>query len=208
MTSRYKNSNKLICGVGINDADYDVQPWINGTKTMCPYYDRWYQMLRRVYKTTRRPYQNYANCVVCDDWLYFMNFKRWMEKEDWQGKQLDKDFLSSGVKTYSPETCIFINNEINQFTKTRNNHKGEHPIGVGFRRGRYIARVSSGDGSRLSLGSYLDPMEAHKAWQRGKIQVGESIILKLDQPLLVIGMRRILDKLQYELDNDIETTCI
>ena len=32
---------KLVCGVGNNDADYAVNPRINGKRGMCPAYQAW-----------------------------------------------------------------------------------------------------------------------------------------------------------------------
>ena len=44
---------RKVLGVGINDADYKVSKtkWIGSSyvSTLCPYYDRWRNMLRRCY---------------------------------------------------------------------------------------------------------------------------------------------------------------
>lgn len=49
-----------------------------------------------------------SGCSVCEEWLTFSNFKRWMEQQDYEGKALDKDLLVSQNKTYSSETCVFV----------------------------------------------------------------------------------------------------
>jgi hypothetical protein len=41
---------KLVHGVGVNDADYAVNPLGPDKRgRMCPYYDVWHNMLRRAY---------------------------------------------------------------------------------------------------------------------------------------------------------------
>lgn len=108
--------NRLYCGVGINDADYIVNPGgrkMQG-KLMCPFYTRWCNMIKRCYdKNTLKKRKSYDGCSVCDEWLTFSNFKKWMESQEWDGKHLDKDILTMGNKIYSPETCFFVSNRIN-----------------------------------------------------------------------------------------------
>ena len=65
----------------------------------------------------RRP--AYKDVVVRQEWLTFSNFKRWMEKQDWEGKQLDKDIIVLGNKVYSPETCAFVLGVTNGFITAR-----------------------------------------------------------------------------------------
>jgi len=36
-----------------------------------------------------------------------------MERQDWEGKHLDKDILIPGNKIYSPDRCIFVSSLIN-----------------------------------------------------------------------------------------------
>ena len=108
---------RLVYGVGINDADYVVQKWetigyVNGKQKqkliwICPYYSAWKSMLKRCYSSKyqdKRP--TYKGCSVSDEWLTFSVFKVWMEKQDWEGKQLDKDLLFEGNKIYSADTCV------------------------------------------------------------------------------------------------------
>lgn len=108
-------------GVGINDADYKVQLLIRENGRLfclwkCPFYVVWSDMLMRCYSEKyQRKSPTYVGCTVCEEWLIFSNFKAWMEKQDWEGKVLDKDLLVEGNKIYSPSTCKFLPNEINQF---------------------------------------------------------------------------------------------
>lgn len=101
-----------VIGVGINDADYDT--CVNGS--VCPYYRKWADLLRRCYsKRFLEKRSSYKGCTVCKEWHTFSNFKRWMEKQDWEGKVLDKDLLSGDDKIYSPDTCVFLPSKINNF---------------------------------------------------------------------------------------------
>jgi len=40
---------KLVYGVGINDAEYQVNPAIDGSRVMCPAYAAWHGMMKRCY---------------------------------------------------------------------------------------------------------------------------------------------------------------
>lgn len=108
---------RLVQGVGINDASYSVRPK-SSRNDPCPFYMRWSDMLKRCYSEKfikTRP--TYDNCIVCHDWIYFSNFKAWMEKQDWEGNELDKDILVPENKVYSPETCLFVPPPVNNFFK-------------------------------------------------------------------------------------------
>ena len=75
------NSGKLVFGVGINDADYVIKVKVDGGYQDCPYYLKWKEMLRRCYSNRVASYHpTYKDCYVCEDWLIFSNFKKWMEK--------------------------------------------------------------------------------------------------------------------------------
>lgn len=84
---------KLVAGVGINDADYAVvrfsEPDAQGKRKQtfrCPYYFRWHGMLTRCFNKGKSNYKQYEKTTVCEDWLIFSNFKKWMESCDWEGK--------------------------------------------------------------------------------------------------------------------------
>lgn len=103
----------LVYGVGTNDADYQVAiTEALGSKRVivwkCPYYQKWLNMLERVYGSDRAAYEGVS---VCESWLTFSNFRSWMEVQDWQGKELDKDVLGSSV--YGPDACLFIHKVVN-----------------------------------------------------------------------------------------------
>ncbi len=176
---------KLIYGIGINDADYNVsikQTYIcqtTGKKIrklvwICPYYLRWLSMFKRCYSHHYHlKHPSYKECEVFDSWHKFTNFRAWMEKQDWIDKQLDKDLLFPGNKVYGPDTCVFIDQKLNNFLLERANGRGEHPIGVHYDKTtfKYIAQCADFESSkRKRLGSFDSPNEAHKAWLTEKLR--------------------------------------
>lgn len=103
--------SKLIYGVGVNDADYTVNGTISdtGERTRCVYYTQWKNMMARCYgKSTHKRQPTYVGCSVHPDWHSFMNFRSWMEKQDWKGKALDKDYKVEGNRVYGPDTCTWL----------------------------------------------------------------------------------------------------
>lgn len=168
---RIMTKNKLICGVGVNDADYNVctKEYVDGKYKIawaCPFYLTWKEMIRRCYdKSLHKRQPTYMDCLVTDDWKYFSKFKAWMETQDWEGKELDKDIILLGNKVYCPDMCVFVDSRINLFIKERSKTTNL-PIGVFLERsGKYRA---SGHGKYL--GSYITPEEAHKAWLAFKLE--------------------------------------
>ena len=169
--------NKLVCGVGVNDADYAVTKYekIDGKLVqvwMCPLYKTWKSVLVRCYSEKglrRRP--TYRDCSLWEDWKYFSNFKRWMEQQDWEGKALDKDLLIEGNKVYSPETCIFVDMKLNAFVNDRGAARGEYLIGVTWdkKRNKFRSQChNASTGEREYLGLFTDELEAHLAWKAKK----------------------------------------
>lgn len=97
-----------------------------------------------------------------------------MEKQDWQGKELDKDLLVYGNKKYSAETCLFVPAEINKFIRNHSNSSRCLPAGVYFQSSsnRYQAQCSNPITNRLdSVGYFDDCNEAHKAWLMYKREI-------------------------------------
>ena len=114
---------KLVYGVGINDSVEPISKKlkIDGkwkTVWTCPIYTCWSNMIQRCYSSDyhlKKP--SYVGCVTTEEWIYFTNFRSWMEKQDWKDKELDKDLLFPGNKIYGPDTCCFLNSAVNSFNK-------------------------------------------------------------------------------------------
>lgn len=174
--ARTKKSN-IIYGFGINDADYNVYPIVNGKITMCKFYERFKNMMQRGYSKTLN-----TGASVCAEWVSFSKFKSWMEIQIWQGLELDKDILVKGNKEYGPEFCAFVPKRLNTLLGTVKASRGEYPLGVYYQNKNkqavselnhpYRARVSTtseeGKIKTLNIGYYKTALEAHKAWQWAK----------------------------------------
>ena len=174
----------LIYSIGVNDSEYTVQRRVvledrlpSGRKKKkivwaCPYYSRWQAMLTRCYsKPYIEKHPTYKDCTVCEEWLLFSNFRRWMEEQEWEGMQLDKDILLEGNKRYSPEVCIFLDQVVNKFITDRGEERGDSLIGSSWHNINKKYQSYCGNpfsGSRCYLGYFDNELEAHLAWKEQK----------------------------------------
>lgn len=158
-------TRKLVHGIGVNDANYKIEYTTKeNKKILCPYYKVWLGMLTRCYSAkflVKHP--TYKECTVCSSWLVFSNFRTWMEQQDYEGKCLDKDLLVKGNKTYSPSTCIFVTNAINNLLT--NCRFGSISTGACWdkQRGMFLSscRVES---KNIRIGFFLTEKEASAAY--------------------------------------------
>ena len=208
---------RLIHGVGINDADYEVQiyTYVDGNRVniwTCPYYEKWTGMLERCY-SNKQSEENptYKDCTVCDEWLYFSNFRKWMEQQQWEGRALDKDLLFGGNKVYSPSACMFVPQKINSFIVTCEKARGSYPLGVTLnkrlKKNPYISQCNSKNGSSRYLGGFPTPEQAHQAWLKRKLEVCESYLEEFQNESRTIkGLLRIRDKIEKHIHTNTELT--
>ncbi len=99
------------------------------------------------------------------------SFKSWMETQDWEGKQLDKDLLFEGNRVYSPETCVFVTVLLMVFIVESDGIRGDYPIGVHFDKENMKFAAQCKDPftkKQVNLGRYTCPQEAHLAWKKRK----------------------------------------
>lgn len=158
-----RKSRKPIFGKFINDADYVVKPIVDGIKVCCPFYRRWFQMLNRAYNP--KYHKNKPSCAdveVCKEWHSFMNFRKWMVTQNWKDKHLDKDLLFPNNKVYSPDTCIFISDELNTLL-VHGGPKSKLPRGITKRRNKYIARYLD-----KYIGAYFTLEESIKQYNNSR----------------------------------------
>ena len=172
----------IVRGVGINDSDLPTSyrkipeerlPSGRLKRISCPYYQAWGNMLARSYSISfKGKHPTYKECIVCEEWLLFSNFKSWMETQDWEGNQLDKDYLVRGNKIYSPNTCIFLHPIVNKFLGDTAGNRGDYLLGCSYKEAnkKYIADCSNpfSYGASKYVGSYLNELEAHLAWKKRK----------------------------------------
>jgi hypothetical protein len=114
-------------------------------------YSRWHAMLSRCYDETNSRYDFYKDVDVCESWHKFCNFSDWCDGEKYSedvGWHLDKDLLAGGKGyIYSPETCVFVPQEINVAIINDRLGKGKFKsIGVYFDKqcGEIVARIKCG----------------------------------------------------------------
>jgi hypothetical protein len=180
------NQRKMVFSVGINDADYMTSQRINKKEIRCPFYTRWRNMLKRCYclKSIEKR-STYSDCTVHKDWHLFSNFKAWMVKQDWQGKQLDKDILHQGNKLYSADNCIFVSEEINSLFLTVKSSRGKYKLGTSLCKRRNKFEVSCRDyqGNRLRLGYHVSEHEAHEVYKKYKYKLISDIASQQTEPL-------------------------
>lgn len=163
---------RLIKGFGVNDANYPVLKIVDGVRIRCPYYQTWVRMIDRCYsKIVHLDHPTYSKCTIDKTWSKFSVFKSWMEKQDWEGKQLDKDVLVSGNNVYGPDTCLFVSRAVNMFMVDREDSLRELPHGVKLTvDGTYSAQLKVG-GKSEHIGTFKNSAEASDAYRKRKQEV-------------------------------------
>lgn len=208
---------RLIYGVGINDADYTVQirETISGTGNkrkrkliwICPFYSKWVAMLERGYsRRLKNKHKTYKDCSVCEEWWRFSNFKAWMERQNWEDCELDKDLLVPGNKLYSPETCLFVSHRINSILVDSRTASVGFPLGVSQKGIKYTARVVDQHGKRLWLGTFNSLEAAHKAWQIKKIHVISDLAAECEDAQVSHALLNVANRIKIQYINN-EFTC-
>ena len=163
-----------VYGVGITGLELTVDE--NGG--VLDSYKCWKAMLSRCYSAKYQEKQpTYIGCTVCDDWLFYPNFKNWYNENyyeiDNQTSQLDKDVLIKDNKLYSPETCVFAPNFINKLFTKNQKSRGDFPVGVYYhkRDKKYRASLSvfkNGKKTKKYLGCFNTIDEAFEVYKKAK----------------------------------------
>ena len=163
-----------VCGVGINDAPYNIYSYDkSGNRYKCHMHTTWQNMLHRCFSDKyKNKHRTYSECTISDDWVYFSSFRDWMKDQDYVGRDLDKDILIPGNKVYSRETCLFVPQDINKILLDTKSVRGEYPVGVNIHKktGKYMARCNNG-AKRVYLGLFSDMNEAHSAYKEFKVSL-------------------------------------
>lgn len=166
----------LVLGVGINDANYQTQPRLNGKQIKCPIYRKWAHMLDRCYSEKWRSRNvTYLDCILDKRWHSFMAFREWVLSQPfWEGYHLDKDLLISGNKIYGPDTCIFVSQEVNSFMTENKVTNSGLPLGVtDLKNGFYRVYVSNGTGKNWHSNMIDDIELASLIYEEKKLQFAE-----------------------------------
>jgi len=161
---------RLIHGVAINDAWFQVQPTINGKQVVYTPYRTWKNMLERCYSSNlKKNRPTYKGCTVCKEWLTFSNFEKWMLAQDWQGMALDKDIIKQGNKLYCTEYCMFVSPVLNNLLIGSDAARGDYPMGVCWdkQRKKYLACIRI-KGKNKYLGRFKTVQEAKAVYDNAK----------------------------------------
>lgn len=162
--------HKSTYGIGyFGEGDYKS----GSNRKMHNYYVAWANILNRCYnKQHQEKYQpTYSGCSVADRWHNFQVFAEWFCTNHKDGFALDKDILVKGNKIYSPETCCFVPQEINNVLTKTNILRGDLPIGVRKEGNKYAAEVKRKLSDTLRkhrIGVFDTPEEAFQAYKIAK----------------------------------------
>ena len=179
-----KNSlaqRKPVYGIGTNDSSYIIR--YKGV--MCKYYRVWFNMMERCYSSKfqeKKP--TYKGCSVCSEWLVFSAFRKWMEANDYNGLELDKDIKVKGNKVYSPDTCLFIPHALNNLLSDHGAARGAYPVGVYFhnKNKRFVAQITL-DGNRVHIGCYDTKEQASDGYKRRRTSKIKKLISDNKYPI-------------------------
>lgn len=180
-----------VFGVGINDSPYNTSNSVDGKLVRCPLYSQWKAMLQRCYcPKWKAAYPTYEACTVAADWLRYSSFLDWADRHDWAGKHLDKDLRVKGNKVYGPDTCLWIDPDINRLLLNSIKRRGDCPVGVSELKGKYIARISI-NGKPQSIGLFDTIEGASTAFLQAKAAHVSDIARDQTNPQLRDALLRI-----------------
>lgn len=118
------------------------------SKTHKKIYKTWRGMLERCYDDKYQAKQStYIGTTVCEQWHNFQNFAKWHEENYIDDCDLDKDLLQYKVKNkiYSPNTCVFLPQIINNFMTNIQSNNTSGFTGVGWHKAsnKWTAQIKS-----------------------------------------------------------------
>ena len=184
-----------VCGIGYLGKKYDSTHIAYAT---------WHDMIRRCYAPNCKEYCNYGGIgiTVCQRWHCFSVFadditllpgyNEWLMDNHYQ---LDKDYLQpnipSNMKVYSPATCCFLPQSVNNRLSYLNNENAYcQYIGVtkGHNDGTYRAAMTV-NGKKYNFGTYSDPVAAAYVYNnKGKMYNGNLKVINENLPPVEPGM--------------------
>lgn len=171
-TSNYRRS---VYGVGIYVPynSYCCREVVSGPITRA--YNMWSNMLKRAYCPEQLAAQpTYNGTTVYPPWHRSDVYWMWAEKQvGWlkEGYHQDKDILFYGNKVYSPDTCVFIPNQLNTFLSDCRKARSPYGQGVTFNSGKYTATIWNNNKPHR-IGSFITQKEAQDAFAEEKTRIG------------------------------------
>ncbi len=175
---------KFLFGIGyLGEGKYKAQ--VNHKITKC--YKTWTHMFERCYDLESYEKQHsYANCSVIEEWHNYQNFAEWFYNNIYyipnshQAMCIDKDILIKGNKIYSPDTCVFVPQDINSLFTKDEMRRGKYPIGVTYNKDKckFFAQCNvNGTVVRVG-GAYNDPEVAFRSYKKFKEKLIKQIANK------------------------------
>lgn len=142
-------------------------------------YRLWVGMLDRCYNEQyHKKHNTYIGCSVCDEWLYYPNFKKWIISQknyssmkanpnEWN---IDKDILIKNNKIYSPDTCCIVPKSINLLLVNNEAKRGEYPVGVCMTKDGIVASINNPyiPQKTIRLGTFKNVADAFKKYKETK----------------------------------------
>ena len=165
----------LVCGVGINDADYQVSSVVNGKRVLCHFIIGGTGLSNAVTETGHT-----ANVFTKVAAWQTTGSRSWPSKTGCRsslgrGNSLDKDILRPWEKFYCQETSVFIPQWLNALCTESANRKSDLPLGVSrnprSKPNPFMARIRGCDGKQFLIGVFPDPESAHVAWREAKANI-------------------------------------
>lgn len=175
-----KELKATMYGVGYNDTK------ANGLTS--EYHSSFEANLKRVYShywiVENRP--SYILATTSDDFLYESNYVKFREANYYtyispisgeeESPDLDKDILLEGNKHYSYDLVAYVPQFVNQ-AMTEKESDSELPLGVTKLKGSFKMSITK-FGKTISEKGFKTAQEAHKAWQKEKIEYLKTVAEK------------------------------
>lgn len=147
---------------------------VNGERTK--EYTAWHSMLTRCYTNYKEHYRTYKESKVCDKWLLYENFYEWLHSQEnfekWtklDNGVIDKDIIIKGNKTYSPDTCCLVPQNVNALFIKSDRAKGKYPIGVTYKTRDKVFEVQCNiNGKETYLGRRSTPEQGFLLYKEYK----------------------------------------
>lgn len=134
----------------------------------------------------------YVGCFVDKDWLTFSNFKSWMERQDWVGKELDKDIYGCG-KCYSPDNCTFVSKRLNTFLTRIYSCNGGTDFHI--KTSKWRSRCSNPITNKNEhLGLFSNETDAKDSWRTRKCQLAEELMSETGELHMLSNVLRVIQQ--------------
>lgn len=147
-----------------------------------PSYKKWRAMMQRCYDQEYHERQpTYIGCYITECWHDFQDFADWYKNNPYYGLgySLDKDLLIPNNKKYSPNTCCFVPQELNNLIVDNAASRGLYPQGVMFDkdRNKFKAQITMNSKNNC-LGRFKTAKEAHEVYKATKERHVKNMALK------------------------------